>query len=199
MRIAMSVYRLAFAALTLAAITAEYVAGVRANPAFSPVNFFSFFTIISNLIAVSAFLDGVARPRARIDWWRGLAVTCMAIAGIVFALLLRDAEIMPIAWVNAVVHEVMPLAVVADWLLAPPREHIGMRAALGWLALPVVYLVYSLVRGATAGWYPYPFLNAATLGYGGVALYICAIFAACLVVILTVAAIGNRRRSPVTA
>ncbi len=28
-----------------------------------------------------------------------------------------------------------------------------------WLIFPVVYVVYSLIRGPVADWYPYPFLD----------------------------------------
>ena len=41
-----------------------------------------------------------------------------------------------------------------------------------WVALiyPVVWIIVVLIRGATDGWVPYPFLNPAQ-GYGVVALY----------------------------
>ncbi len=31
--------------------------------------------------------------------------------------------------------------------------------ALSWLAFPLLYLVYSLSRGAALDWYPYPFVD----------------------------------------
>jgi hypothetical protein len=30
---------------------------------------------------------------------------------------------------------------------------------LSWLAFPVLWLVYTLIRGAVTDWYPYPFLD----------------------------------------
>jgi hypothetical protein len=39
------------------------------------------------------------------------------------------------------------------------------RWSLIWLAYPVLYLVYSLVRGAFVDWYPYPFINPVTSGW----------------------------------
>ncbi|MBA3906990.1 MAG: Pr6Pr family membrane protein [Pseudonocardiales bacterium] len=38
------------------------------------------------------------------------------------------------------------------------------------LLFPVGWLVFTLVRGALIGWYPYPFLQVGELGYGRVAL-----------------------------
>ena len=35
---------------------------------------------------------------------------------------------------------------------------------------PLGYLVYALVRGATTGFWPYPFLDVAQRGWGGVAV-----------------------------
>ena len=34
-----------------------------------------------------------------------------------------------------------------------------------WTLFPLIYLIYSLIRGAIVQWYPYPFLNAAKYGY----------------------------------
>ncbi|MDQ3057292.1 MAG: Pr6Pr family membrane protein, partial [Pseudomonadota bacterium] len=58
---------------------------------------------------------------------------------------------------------------------------------------PATYLVYTLLRGMTTGWYPYPFLNPATAGgYTGVAMYSLGIFVAFLVVGFALLAVGNR-------
>ena len=66
----------------------------------------------------------------------------------------------------------MPVAVVADWLLDPPRLRLRTRDVLWCLPFPSAYLAWSLGRGALVQWYPYPFLNPAQPGgYGTVALY----------------------------
>lgn len=42
--------------------------------------------------------------------------------------------------------------------------------------LPLLYLIYLLVRGAVVGWYPYPFLNPVAVGgYGVVSAYVIGI------------------------
>jgi len=51
-----------------------------------------------------------------------------------------------------------------------PRERIPVRTSLVWLAFPLLYLVYSLVRGPIVEWYPYPFLDPRSAGYGTVAV-----------------------------
>jgi hypothetical protein len=65
-------YREFFGLLTLAAITTQLVAASD-TPTFSPVNYFSYFTIDSNLIAAALLLFGAAvRKRSGVlDLLRG--------------------------------------------------------------------------------------------------------------------------------
>ena len=185
-------YRLLFALLIVAAIATQY-AGAPPAGAFAVVNFFSFFTILSNLLVAAVFAAAAFAPSVRTDWWRGLAVVCMVITGVVFALLLRGLPLVVIPWVNAVLHEIAPLAVLADWIAVPPLRRIGGRAAARWLIAPAIWLAYTLLRGAGSGWYPYPFLNAGTLGAAAVSAYCLAIFAGFVVTIAAVVALGNRK------
>jgi hypothetical protein len=62
----------------------------------------------------------------------------------------------------------MPVAIVLDWMLAPPVRRIPFRQGLLWLAFPLVSVVYSLIRGHSSHWYPYPFLDPGPRGYTGV-------------------------------
>jgi hypothetical protein len=59
--------------------------------------------------------------------------------------------------VNVVVHMIGPLVVVLDYLVDPPpvRPTIGETAT--WLIIPAVWLVYTMLRGPAADWYPYPY------------------------------------------
>lgn len=173
--------RLALGALTLAAMGSQLVVHVRSG--FPVVNFFSYFTILSNLIAGVALVLGaflVASRPVLPRWYelvRGGTVVCMAVVGLVFAALLRDVDLgRLLPWVNAVHHYVMPVAVVAEWVLRPPRVRLGMGELLACLVFPLLYVTYVLVRGAVTGWYPYPFLNPVALGsYGIVWAYIAGI------------------------
>src|SRR5260370_37795996 len=107
----------------------------------------------------------------------------MRVHGAVFAVLwsgtIGDAAI---PWVNSVVHELMPMAVVADWLLDPPQTRLTLRQGALWLAYPLAWIIYELIRGSITGAYHYPFLNPAHGGYGAVALYSAAILVLMLVV-----------------
>lgn len=71
---------------------------------------------------------------------------------------------------NQFLHTVVPLLAVLDWLLFHPRSRLRLRYALYWLAFPLAYLGFALVRGLIVHTYPYPFIDATQLGYDGVAV-----------------------------
>jgi hypothetical protein len=128
---------------------------------------------------------------------RGAAVVYLAVTFVVFALLLSGTNVdTAIPWVNTVLHQVFPLVVIADWIIDPPRWAISVRQSMVWLAYPLGWLAYTLVRGALTGWYPYPFLNPVNGGYGSVAVYVVAIVAFGTAICAAVAWVGNvlRRR-----
>ncbi len=192
--------RIGFAVLDLAAIGYMILVLVDEG-AFDPLNFFTFFTILSNLLAATIFFEGGRRQLATdapvSDMWRGATVVYMAVTYIVFAVLLRDLQEelqTHVGWVDSVLHRVMPIAVMADWLIEPPHRPIPFRRALAWLGFPLVWTAFTLIRGAIDGRYPYPFLDPANGGYGTVALYVVAILVVFLGVIWVVAAAGTALR-----
>jgi len=194
-RLFLVAFRAGFAVVTLVAITAQTL-DLGARGVLVPANFLSYFTIQSNLIAVAVFLIGAARWRtptsATWDLVRGQAVLVMTVTFVVFAVLLGGTDVdVALPWVNSVVHQVMPIAVIADWLLDPPRSRIAFVTSLRWLVYPLAWTAYTLVRGAATGWYPYPFLDPANGGYGTVALYVVAILVFGAGLSAAIAWIGN--------
>lgn len=193
--------RIGVALLVLAAVA--YMISVLVDEGtFNALNFFTFFTIISNLFAAAIFLEGGRRQLTGAtplpDLWRGAAVVFMAVTYIVFAVLLRDAQEelqTHVAWVDSVLHRVMPIAVMADWLVEPPHTRLTFRrVVLPWLAFPLAWTAFTLIRGAIDGRYPYPFLDPANGGYGVVALYCVGIFGLFLVVVWVTGAAGTALR-----
>ncbi len=62
------------------------------------------------------------------------------------------------------------------------------------MVYPLAFLVYSWIRGALTGWYPYDFLNPTLPGGWGVVLVTAAVvLAAFLVVGVVVHVLGNLR------
>ncbi len=71
-------------------------------------------------------------------------------------------------WGNQFLHTVVPLLALADWALFDGRGRLRPRYAAWWLAFPLAYLGFALVRGLVVDRYPYPFLDPGRLGYDGV-------------------------------
>jgi hypothetical protein len=156
---ALRVCRVLLALLALTAIGYDAMAG----PGVSDGDYFSYFTVLSNLFAVVMLLHGALSPahtRSRtVELFRGAAVVYILTTGIVYLLLLSGhAPAYP--WVNAVLHYLMPVAVTLDWLFDPPSVGLNLaRTLVMWMAFPLLYVLYTLARGAIVNWYPYFFVD----------------------------------------
>ncbi|NUW46591.1 Pr6Pr family membrane protein [Nonomuraea rhodomycinica] len=87
---------------------------------------------------------------------------------------------------NLLLHYVTPLMAVTDWLVWDRDRRPSWAAPLGWLAFPLVYAAFVLVRApslppGTRRRYVYPFLDVGRLGWDGFAVA-AAVLAACFVV-----------------
>lgn len=170
------------AALVLATVVAQIVllvqggvdvnSGDAARPALAErfVRFFSFFTVESNLLVLATSIALVVDPERDGALFRVLrldALLGIAITWIVFALVLS--KIVHVegvaAWINFGFHDASPFLALVGWLAFGPRPRIDMRTIALAFVWPVAWIVYTLVRGASVGWFPYPFLDTAALGY----------------------------------
>jgi hypothetical protein len=199
-RVLVAAYRIGFA--VLAAVALAYAFGHRA-PGASAANYFSFFTILSNILGTGVLLYGGVATAAGWppvpDALRGAAALYLAATGVVYGLLLTGLDPGNLAeWVNTTLHRIMPVVLVADWLLVPPDRPVRWRRAAWWLAFPVCYLVYALLRGPLVHWYPYPFVDPRPHGYGHVAIMCVGVAAGFLLISALLVLAGNalsRRRS----
>ena len=216
--------RLAASVLAVAAIVAQLVrtleialASETAWGAHLPtvfVNFFSFFTILSNVLAAAALAIGgiwalanrrTASPEPR---WFAVFLVCAStyaiVTGVVYNTLLRGIELpqgSTVPWSNEVLHVVVPLIMLLDLLFAPRRRALRW-SAVGIAAIfPIVWVAYTLIRAnlvispstGEPWWYPYPFLNPHRYGYGGVALWVLLIAAIIIATAALVVWVGRRR------
>jgi hypothetical protein len=158
------------------------------------VRFFGYFTTLSNLlVAGTSWVVAVAERPLASRLGRVLytdALVGIAVTGIVHWFLLRPLLSLDGAdwWADKVQHVAVPLLAVVAWLVAGPRGRVRT-ADVGWAVVPpVLWLVYTLLRGAVTGFYPYPFLDAGEHGYP-------AVLATCLGVaaLFLVLAVGGAR------
>jgi hypothetical protein len=159
---------------------------------FLPAQFFAFFTIQVNLFALVLLLAGVVpgawTPSLRRDLLRGAVVLYVVLAGLVYVVLLADLAVryrVAVPWVDHVLHRVMPLVLVADWVLDPPTTALDLRRATVWLGYPLFWLAATLGLGALGGWYPYPFLDPRLAGGWSQVAAVCGML---IVVMLTLLA-----------
>lgn len=191
-------YKLVFALLGFSALITE-LAVLVSQGVFNAANFFSFFTVQSNIFVfitflASALMTFAGRKSAWLDFFRGASTFFMVVTGIVFASLLSGLEgvqLTAVPWDNTVLHYLIPIAAAIDWIMDPPARRFTYRQAIAWLIFPILYLVYSLFRGAIVGWYPYPFLNPANGGYSQVLLTSLLIMAGGFVLIFIVSRFGR--------
>lgn len=137
------------------------------------VRYFSFFTIHMNIF-VSLTASAVAFfPRTKLGAFftrasiQAAVATYIAIGGIVYSLFLRSVWD-PQGWQAAadrLLHDATPILFVTYWLIFVPKAGLTWIDPLKWLLYPIVYVIYSITRGAFVGWYPYHFADVGQLGY----------------------------------
>jgi hypothetical protein len=195
-RYGVAVVRILVAALVVAAIIAQLERSIGnwhktgLSVAFGVTNFFSFFTIESNVATVVVLVIGAILVFAKKDdprWYtvfRVIVVTYMAVTGVVYNLLLRGVELpqgTTVAWSNEVLHVVACAYMVLDWLFAPGRTALSWRSLRAIVIFPVVWAIYTMIRAPFTvndnhgkAFYPYPFLDPslANEGYFSVAFYV---------------------------
>ena len=162
-------------------------------------NYFSFFTILTNLFVALGLTFRLVAPNSR--WGEffsrpavasGTAVY-IAIVGVTYSLLLRS------LWspqggqrvADILLHDLMPIMYVAYWLIFIPKGSLLWKNTVSWTIYPLVYLFYSLIRGAMTGWYPYPFIDVSKFGYPRVLANAAILVCAFLTVALLTVAIGR--------
>lgn len=175
-------FRIAAGILGWAALLLQYalvLTGTLGADSFTrSINFFSFFTILTNILAAlaltlpwlapqSALGEFFSRPTVR----TAISAYIIIVMAIVYFILRHLTNLQ--GWdfvVDLLLHYVMPVLFVIDWLFLVPKQTLKVSDTLGWLAYPVVYLVWTFIHGAYSGFYPYPFLNTSELGIARVLL-----------------------------
>lgn len=129
--------------------------------------YFAFFTILTNILVALTTFGIAAGGRFTPNHSLVTGVTKnIVIVGLVYHFLLaalwspQGAQYLA----DVLLHYAVPLSMLAYWLTLEPKGGITWRDGLMWLVYPAAYLVYALARGAFDGFYPYPFIDVATIG-----------------------------------
>ena len=164
--------------------------GDPAQPLLSRVfDYFSYFTIWSNIVVAVVAGIFVFRPRMSSFWFRALwfsSLLMISVTGLIYNIALADlvqAE-GAAAVSNLCNHVLTPLAFVLAWLLVGPRGWISLRVIAAGLVVPFCWIFLTLIRGAFVDAYAYPFVNVTKLGYAEVLINLSVIVVACCVLSL---------------
>ncbi|MGE4247478.1 MAG: Pr6Pr family membrane protein [Parvibaculaceae bacterium] len=159
-------FRLLAAAVGWFALFLQYWLAMQADAGLSPVqrtvNFFSYFTILANLLAALAMTLPSLTPGSAAGRFfarpsvRGAIAAWIMVVAFVYVLVLRQLW-NPQGWAfvaDASLHYLAPALFVLDWLLFVPRRSLKPRQALWWLVLPVIYGLWTVLHGAVSGFHP---------------------------------------------
>lgn len=136
------------------------------------IRFFSYFTIDSNLLvgvcAAAIFL--IPRTAFGSFFKRPSVITAITVyitvVALVYNSVLRSLSVVS-GWsavLNELMHVIVPILFLVYWIYFVPKQSLKWQNIWAWLAFPLVYICFVLVRGSYANFYPYPFLNITKLG-----------------------------------
>ena len=144
-----------------------------------------FFTILTNVIAAAVF-TGIAfgQPAFRSQSLLGLMTLSILFVGAVYVLLLRGLVELSggAATANLILHYIVPGLALLFWLLFAPKGALKWGDPVLWAIYPLAYFAYALVRGASDGKYPYPFMDIPKVGWTSALTTVAIIWVAYLLV-----------------
>jgi len=165
------------------------------------VNYFSFFTVLTNTLAATVLTyaakrhDSTGRRFFLQPWVTSGITVSIIVVGVAYSLLLRNLwQPQGLRWLsNELLHDVMPVLFTLYWWLYVPKgtlrlSHVGL-----WALYPIVYFAYFLLRGHLLGIYAYPFIDVNKLGYAQTFMNALGVLAGFIAVALLVVGIDRWR------
>ena len=169
-------WRATFAVVGWATLILQYILMVGPTQGWGvverTVNYFSFFTILTNILVALAFTGPLIDADRRLARWsanegvRAAVALYIVVVGVVYHLLIAP-HWQPeglLYGVNLVLHYLMPVAFVLDWLWFTPKGRLRWIDPVNWLTFPLIYGGWTLVHALATHWWPYGFVNVDALG-----------------------------------
>lgn len=182
------------AAVAMFALVLQYVLLVGATrdtigPVLATMRFFSYFTILSNLLVLLVTASAAFAPGSRWERWfarpvvRGAVALYIGVTFGIYATILHRLWQPQSAqwWADSALHYALPALYLLWWLFAVPHGALRWSDLLRWLLFPLAYVGWVFLRGAWVHEYPYPFLDPGLLDLRGVlhnCAGVCALFLA---------------------
>lgn len=161
-------------------------------------SFFSYYTILTNLVVVLIYASVVVETPAlapfRQPWVRGMMAANIALVGLYVFFVLRHLTqfdgLFDLA--DRILHYLCPTLYVLWWLVGQTHGQLRWANLPIMLAPTLVYFIFAMARGAWVQEYPYPILNAITLGYPQVLLNALVMTVALTVLMVAIIVLDRR-------
>ena len=159
------------------ALVLQYVLLIRMTwyapgPALGSLRYISFFTILSNILvaltttfalrggqsALGGFFAS-ARARGSVALYIGITL-CIYFFVLAATWAPQGAQLLA----DVAMHYAVPALYLLWWAACVPHGGLAWSDPLRWLAFPLAYLAWVLLRGGWLHEYPYPFIDADALG-----------------------------------
>ncbi len=139
---------------------------------------FIFFLVLSAKTVSDIKNKGVKGSTAFLPHFKGAVTMSIAVTFIIYQFILvpqfltADSHYSILNWQNALVHYFVPIMAVFDWLVFDEKLKFRWYDPFLWLAVPLAYFAFILVRARFGGVieivksnYPYFFIDVDTLGW----------------------------------
>ncbi|MFW9882005.1 MAG: Pr6Pr family membrane protein [Candidatus Thorarchaeota archaeon] len=141
---------------------------------------FSTFTFQSNLFVASWLTLNVIYYEKKIDLKilhpavHGAITLYISVTFLIFAILLAPFYIPTGIYIftNLMVHYVIPIAMIFEWLITEIERKCEWIYLPYWLIYPIGYLIYSLILGGVFNIYIYPFFDMTKISIAGLIIAI---------------------------
>ncbi len=173
-------YRIIAAVIGWTTLVVQYgdvvASGEHANLLAATVYFFGYFTILTNILVALALTAPFLPPTTRFYNFftkpsvRAAIALYILVVAVVYHTLLRhlwEPQGIQLA-TDIAFHSVMPALYLFDWIFFAAKRPMRYVHIPYWVIYPALYGVFTIIRGALSGVYPYPFLNVTELGLVGV-------------------------------
>lgn len=149
--------------------------------------YFSFFTIISNLMLVLVYASAEARS-GWLSFWRRPTTRAMMAGAITLVMVFYHVMLAqlwaPQGWAyvaDVTLHYVLPVTYLTWWAWTGPHGDLSWRDLPEMLLYPILYLIWAMAYGSITGRFPYPILDVPHLGTLPIIFNCILVFAALLV------------------
>lgn len=166
------------------------------------LNSLNYFTELSNLLVTVYFIIDIvyllrnrnAQTTTPKPWCHPVKYACLMAITVTFLVahfLLGGGTFFDengtFVWTTPVLHYIIPIMTILDWIIFDEKGYMGFRDVLAGLVLPLVYFAYVLIRVGVFGFgfglqdngsrYPYDFIDVDVLGLQTVLITACVLVA----------------------